>query len=372
LEIIGIDVTQSHHIGINRIKHLTRELEKEGVNVNFHSLPLNYKAMGPKIIKRILLRNTLYKQIIKCCHDKNPKNTIFMVSSPPTIHAPILKPLSKKFCTILDLRDHYREWDYHPFLKLQYEKWEQKSTQKKVEAIIYVHEGFKPFFIEDKIDQNKTFFVTNGANENIFTFKGKEKKLSNSSINLIYAGGIANYHNVPKWIEVMKELHEINADVHLTIIGKGNDAINLEQKMKKYNLPNISYFKEFLPQSELAENIRGADYALVSTNVNTKVYYDVVIQTKVFESLCCGTPVLSFSGKAMDDFSKNFEYCKNWNSSFGLNYREIANQIIDLPKLSSTQRRDLAIKSQSNFSFKNIAIKFKKVLELSLLKYQNK
>ncbi len=363
LEIIGGKLTGPHHLGLNRIRRLSEELENLNVNVKFNELPPDYKPIRLKIIKRIHLQNAFYRHIIKNFKNKSFENTIFLASSPPTIYAPTLKPLSKKASTILDLRDIYQEWDYHPFLKRRIEKWEQISTMKKVKAITYVHEGFQSYFKKDNVDLKKTHFITNGASNRIFNSKGDRRHLSDARINLIYAGGIEFYHNVPQWLEIMKELKKRRVDVQLTIIGQGSDSQAVEDKIKKDHLSNVTFLKKQIPQEDLACYIREADYAVATTNVRIKTFHDVVIMTKVYEALCCGTPILSNAGTAMDKFNEKFQFCRNWDPNLGFDTRKISQEIEKLPILSNKDRENMAQKAQSDYSFKSIAEKFKRVLE---------
>ncbi|MFX1515640.1 MAG: glycosyltransferase [Promethearchaeota archaeon] len=344
-------------------------MEKDSIEVSYHELPLDYKRSKIKIVKRFRLRNTLYKQIISNTKDREVDNTIFMVTSPPTIYTPILNPLSKKYCTLLDLRDTYQEWEYHPFLKRRIEKWEQCSAMRHAESITYAHENFRPYIIKDGINPSKLHFVTNGANSKIFTFKGKRKTLSDANLNLIYAGGILHYHDFPKWIEVMRYLQKENADVHLTIIGTGNDSKRVESKIKAYHLSNITFYNEKIDQKELADYIRGADYALASINSNLTFFYNVNILTKIFEALSCGVPFLSFAGDATDVFSRQFNLCKNWRTKDEFNFEKISQTIANLPSPTISQRQTISKRAHAIFSFKIIASKFKKILEQSLRNY---
>ncbi|MHA2243701.1 MAG: glycosyltransferase [Candidatus Hodarchaeales archaeon] len=369
LEIIGESYSQAQNIGGNRIRHLSRELEKNDVIINYHELPPGYRRSKIKIVKRFRLRNTLYKQIISKTRDRDVKNTVFLVTSPPTIYAPILNVISKRYCTILDLRDTYQEWEYHSFLKRRIEKWEQCSAMKRVESVTYAHENFRPHLVKDGVSPNKLYFVTNGANSDIFSFKGNRKTLSDSKIDLIYAGGILHYHDFSKWIEVMRYLQKQSADVHLTIIGKGNDSMRVGNKIQEYRLSNVTFQKEKINQKELSDYIRGADYALASINSNLIFYYNVNILTKIYEALSCGVPFLSFAGEATDIFSKQFDLCRNWTTKNELNFEEISHEIANLPPPRLDERKALAKKAHSTFSFKIIAMKFKEILEQSLRKH---
>jgi len=379
LEIIGENLGKDGKIGVNRTNHLTTELIKLGVKVSFHQLPSDYKRSRIKIYKRVKIRKDLQKQVIESIKDKNPSETVCLVTSPHTLYAPILIGLGKKYKTILDIRDIYQRWAYIPYLHKRIMKSEQIRTVNSVDAITYSHEGFLNYLLKD-IDFNNDppflFFITNGANTNIFNNRERRYSLSKSRLNLIYAGGF-HYHDIQGTgggvfpiLEIMKILQDIMADVFLTIIGSGEEENRVKQKIEEYNLTNIKFINEMIPQKELAHYICGADYSISSGNLKWRFLYDEGIATKNFESLCCGTPTLTIAGRRRDELSKDYSLygCRNWDiAKYGADYNSSLYQIaLEIPKLSNPSnkiREELSRQAYKRFSFTVLANKFKQILD---------
>lgn len=380
LEIISEEFT-------NRIINFATLLSKEGINVRQHMLSYKKKVKLPLYLDKnmtgvqifeyqvnssrfpLIKRKKLYKNLLKrlqpVIENSSPLDTIYFISSPSTLLLPILKTLAKSFCTILDIRDIYQEWDYHPFLKWKLERWEQLSTMKKVHKVTYSHPAFIKYFLKDGVAKDKLVCINNGANSDVFSFQGDRVVLSRKKLNLVYAGGIDRYHNVLLWIDVMKHLK--NDDVHLTIVGSGNAANEIQQSIHEYQLNNVTFInKGFLLQKDLAKHFRSADYSLSSLNENRKVYHEVVITTKAYESLSCGTPVISAGGNGMAKFVKEFPPSINIDISSGANSKSIANAIRKLEILDDKMHEDIAKQFQSKYSFQILSKNLMKVLEKSL------
>lgn len=379
LEIIGENLGKEGKIGVNRINHLTTELTKLGVNVTFHQLPSDYKRSKIKIYKRIKMRKDLQKQTIESINEKDPSETVCMVTSPGTLYAPILIGLGKKYKTILDIRDIYQRWEYLPYLNRRIMKSEQIRTVNSVDVITYSHEGFFNYLIKDiNFDNNppSMFFITNGANTNIFRNVEKREFLSESRLNLIYAGGF-HFHDtqglgggVFPILEIMNIIQAIGSDVFLTIIGSGEEENLVKQKIEEYNLTNVKFINEMLPQKELVHYICGADYSISSGALEWRFLYEEGIATKVFESLCCGVPTLTIAGKRRDELSKDYALynCKNWDISkcepvYDLPLYQIASDIMKLPKTTDEIRKGLSRQAYKRFSFTILANIFKWILD---------
>ncbi len=354
LEIIGQPT--------NRIYHLSNELQKIGVEISVHELPKEYQPSGIKILKRIKIRKALLKQILSAPVNRSSDITVFLVSIYPPLYAPILKELANNYHTILDVRNTYQEWVYHPFLKRRIEKWEQVSTMKKVDAITYAHRGLHRHLVKHVKNKNKLHFISNGANDRIFNTKGKTRHLSDARLNLIYSGRFSWLHHTIIWLEIMKELQKSEEDVHLTLIGYGKGSVDIDRLINKYQLKNVSFYNGKVSQSILAEHIRGADYAVANVNPQCHELYETTIETKTFEALCCGVNVLSIMGQATTDFNSEHQLHNSINFD-GLSNREISQKIAKLPVFTTKDREELAKKSHFLFSFRNGARKYKKLLE---------
>ena len=339
--------------------------KKIGINATVHELPDNYKGSKIKFYKRHHWRKTLKKQVAEVMQERDPSNTVFFASQMPTLNPPVLKGIAGHFPTVMDIRDIWQEHLYHPFIKRKIEQWEQISTMNKVDIVTYTHAGFYEYLVNDIKDRNKLRFLSLAANKDIFTDIGKKKTLSDREVNLIWTGSLSFDRSFPVLLKIMKRLQDMQADVYLTIIGDGKKASWLQQQITNYRLQNTLFYNEWLPQEQLAEYIRSADYSVFMAR-SDGILHDVAVPTKVFEALCSGTPVLSFAGLGMRNFNhyhrlskinKNIDYLAD-----NLSIDDMCNKIISMPSVRNDIRKKLSVLSES-FSYQNVALEFKRILQ---------
>lgn len=355
--------------------HLCMELKKLGVDITVHSLLSHYKMSRIKFYKRVKLRNDLIKQMKTIIFERNSDNTVFFSSQPPTLYPPILKKLSHKFATIMDIRDIWQEHTYHSYLKRKIEQWEQVSTMNKVSAVTFVNHGFYNYLASEIKDITKLYFLSLGADRDVFYYSGSQEPLSDKSINLVWCGCVYKFHYVSFWIEVMNSLQKRKSDIHLTIAGYGDDEKDIQQKINDYQLKNVSFFNEKFKQEQLAQFLRRADYALAGCDPNFDFLYQVAISTKVYEALSCGTPLITLLGREMDWFNSHYglsEINVNFNNFNVINNKitisEICDRLISLSVIDSITRKRI-FHIAKVFSYRNIALTFKEILQNVLRRY---
>lgn len=353
----------------NRVHHICSEIEKIGVKTAVHSLPSDYKMSKIKFYKRHLLRKALIKQLESTITERNVDNTVFFASQMPTLYPPILKALSKRFATVMDIRDICQSHVYHPYLKRKIERWEQISTMNKVDVVTYTHRGFYKYLsedIQDKRDKgglSKLRFLTLGANKNIFNNTGRKEPLSARSINLLWFGTIHHNRYLPFWLKIMKQLQQRKADIHLTLMGYGAKEMGIRSFVD--HLQNVTFLNRKFTQQQIAEHVRSADYTIGGGNKKYRMLYQIGVATKVFESLCCGTPLITIGG-AMNEFNRVYGLSQI-NSHFDpLNHpitiAEICDEIEALTSTSNSTREKISLIAD-DFSHQKIALRLKDILQ---------
>lgn len=345
----------------NRMNHLIPELRNLGVEVNTTFLNDCRQKGRIKLVKRMQIRNELFNLAMQ---NKPKKGGIFLISISPSLLAPLVRKLSKNgFRVILDIRNSYQEWNYHGFLKQQLEKHEQLVGMRNANAITYVHPALYSL-LEKHAPREKLFFVTNGASGRIFHYHHNSSfHTIDSNINFVYAGRFFFPHGLYQWLEVMKRLRKKHFHFHLTIIGYGDQSQKLRKMIWNYHLTtSVSIIEKQVSQETLAHYLQRADYALASIHPQCDVLYDTTIETKTFEALCCGTPVLSIQGKAMDQFNESHQL--NLNQNFNRQSPgKIAEQLLSLKKSTRRQKEVVSKKALRRFDYQTIANQMKGVID---------
>lgn len=341
---------------IGRIRNLSHELRKLGMEVENTFYYDGEIKRRFKLLKRLRIRDAIFN----CAMTKKPeKDDVFLISISPSLLAPLTKKLHKKgFKTILDVRNSYQEWNYHGFLKQKLEKYEQLVGMKYADAVTFAHPLLFSL-LRKHAPFRKLFFTSNGANTEIFYHIPMVDKISSPTLKLVYAGRFYYPHGLYQWIEVLKH---VRREFHLTIVGYGDQGSKLRKMIDRMGLfPSIRMVEAKVSQQDLASYIQEADYALASINPQCSVLYDTTIETKTFEALCCGTPVLSIQGEAMDDFNRtgfsfniNFNRHPHWRIARALDY---------VRKPTNEQKQRVARLASRLFSYKKIAIEMESVID---------
>ena len=131
------------------------------------------------------------------------------------------------------------------------------------------------------IQRVKGFFAVSIFAENYFKFLGiKPEKIyrfgyfrnvkksdfikSESTINqLFFVGQLIERKGIFTLLEAIKNVSEVNANFHLTIIGTGVLKIRIEQFIKTYQLENFITLQGVVKSENVAQNIRKADLLIL-------------------------------------------------------------------------------------------------------------
>jgi glycosyltransferase involved in cell wall biosynthesis len=362
LAIIGCE-NEYNGVGCNRIHHLMKSMPKN-LDIEYHVMgKSNSRLNGSsynyhipmssiKLLKRYKLRQAFLKEL-----KGNLDADIILMSSPPTILGEILKHFSP---TIFDVRDIWQEWVHHSWIKRQIEKSEQRKAMKFANLVTYAHAGFQKYLEKDLRNgqSNKLKFISNGANSEIFYPQEKKTPdlFPSDTINLLYAGTLADYHDASIWIQLMRNLGE---EFHLTFIGAGSAKLHIQAdtwlSTGKDGIP-LKYRTEFLDsvdQRTLADYINNADYCLASFSKKNPVIFNNSVPTKIFESLLCGTPTIAYCGQAVQSMN-------NLGLFASSSLKEIYNYL-KKPK-SQVNKQQISQEAQ-RYNFQSIGLGFYQLLE---------
>ena len=146
--------------------------------------------------------------------------------------------------------------------------------------------------------------------DNVNSYTEKSKKLRER--NLLYVGKLEERRNVYFLVEVFREIHKINSDFKLTIIGNGDKEYKdkfLDYIKDEIDVGDIVY-KEKAQQTELVEYYNEASFFLLASNY--EIFGMVLLEAMYF-----GAPVISsvnggsctliqngYNGFVIDEFEK--------------------------------------------------------------------
>lgn len=203
---------------------------------------------------------------------------------------------------------------------------------------------YKPLIVGPKnIKINNPVYINNN-------FKSK---LNN--FNIISVGRLSDEKGYLDLIEVMKSLNKINNKIKLTICGDGYQRLEIEQKIKQYNLSRNVKVTGFIYGKELSEIYKNASLYVMPSKSES---FGLVL----LEAMHYGLPCIAF-----DSASGARELLKN---GIGIlikdrNINEMAEKINELLNNRDMLKKysEKSINYVSNYSLDKIYKQWKKILK---------
>lgn len=174
---------------------------------------------------------------------------------------------------------------------------------KNASLLVVNTEYLKKLLINLKAPVNK--IVTIPVSVNTKFFKPLEKSDFDKSqvLNLISIGRLERLKGHHYGIECVKRLKEKGISVHYTLVGEGNQKLNLKKKIIKYNLVEEVILAGRKSQNEIRDLLWRSDLFLM-TSITDPDYGAESQGLVVAEAQACGLPVIGFdSGGVKYTFS---------------------------------------------------------------------
>lgn len=188
------------------------------------------------------------------------------------------------------------------------EKSQLTKYVKDADGFICVGSPLKKSVI-DLTKTNKEISIIPNVVEKIFNPSNKMANDKRTTFEFITAGRLVKVKQIDKVIEAFSQLIQDNQDVHLTIIGTGEEKEMLEILTQKLHLDNYIQFTGTLPRKEVAKRIANADCLICYSNLET-------FGVPIIEAWASGIPAIS---------SDALGFAEYWDNSVrGLGY--IVNQ----------------------------------------------
>lgn len=188
------------------------------------------------------------------------------------------------------------------FTKVYRNKKEFEKCLKKYDLTVFVSNTAKESF-EEKFNINLTSCVKyNVVNEVYIKEKANEEitdiNFENNKTNLITVGGLVYQKGYDRLLKIMKKIVSKNKDVHLYILGEG------EQKEHLNKILNENLLENYVTLMGYKENpykyVKRADLFVCSSyyeGYSTAVTEALILETPVITTLCSGMEELLEYGK---------------------------------------------------------------------------
>ncbi len=275
--------------------------EKKG-NLNIHriSLPAHKSGMNDQIFSF----KEYYAKALKLT--KGKKYDLVIASSSRLFTAYLGYKIASKNKTplYLDLRDIFYD-TMEDVLKskilktfsLPIIKQIEKRTFSYASHINLISEGFKSYF-QQYNNCNYSYF-TNGIDQVFIDNNAslEKSKVPFSPKKIVYAGNLGEGQGLDKIVPDAAKL--LGNDYEFVIIGDGGIKDRLVDKVKSYNLKNVTFFNP-MKREELIKVYEECDFTFV--HLNDYEAFKKVLPSKIFELACFPQPMIAGVGGYANKF----------------------------------------------------------------------
>lgn len=207
----------------------------------------------------------------------------------------------------------------------------EQSAFEKVDAISCICEGLKADIIKRNIPENKVFVTPNAVDIENFQPSFERDKELDSTLNLTgkkvvaFVGTFFKYEGLAYAIEAMKTIVKTRDDIHLLLVGAGNEFENLKQQVQQAQLENFVTFVGRVPFEQVSRYYSLAD-VMVFPRESIRLT-ELVTPLKPLESMAQFKPVIA------SDIGGHRELINDGETGFLFpadNAAELANKIVEV------------------------------------------
>ncbi|GHE89370.1 TIGR04063 family PEP-CTERM/XrtA system glycosyltransferase [Thalassotalea profundi] len=182
-------------------------------------------------------------------------------------------------------------------LKYKIIKAIEQHAFEKADAVSCICQGLKQDLIKRGIPENKLYVTPNAVDINNFQPLYQRDSELEQALNLsgkkvlAFIGTFFKYEGLHYAIEAMSEIVKTRSDIHLLLVGAGNEFDNLKRQVEEHNLQNFVTFVGRVPFEEVNRYYSLADL-LVFPRESIRLT-ELVTPLKPLESMAQYKPVIA-------------------------------------------------------------------------------
>lgn len=258
------------------------------------------------------------------------------------------------------------------------------SIYKNADSIVFTKEGDVDHITEmgwdtaqgGKIDLDKCYYINNGVDLAVYRQQIQDQQVEDSDLDnqetfkVVYTGTLREMNNIDLILDAAKELQEVYPKLVFLIYGEGDERDRLEARLEKENIRNVKFkgfvLKQYIPYILSKSDVNILNYS--QTNYNWKRGNS---SNKLFEYMASGKPIIS-------TVQMGYSPIKEYNCGIELeeNTAEaLVEGIVNLRSLSDEELEQMgknAKRAAEDFDFSRLSEKLAKVIERTILEYQEK
>lgn len=179
----------------------------------------------------------------------------------------------------------------------------------ETKKIFWCHQEYQDGFLKNLTSFSYIVFPTSENAEYEIPFDVKiipnaidievNKLASLNHSTLVSVGKLTKRKGMDELIDVLHLVHMKNEDVHLKIIGDGEELQNLKKKVMEYGLEKNVHFLGFLGKKELLDELLTSDLFLLASHRET-------FGLSIIEAMSVGLPCITYdSSKHIEEMIQN-------------------------------------------------------------------
>lgn len=307
--------------------------EVEGIEILWLPVPYNNKMSYSDRIK------AFFRFALKAGKKASSfdADVIFATSTPLTIAIPAIQVKKKlRIPMVFEVRDLWPEVPIslgaikNPLLKFLAKSLE-KAAYKNASHIVALSIDMKKGILNDyNYNDSDISVIPNSSDNKMFEdvksdFRENHPWLKDRPM-VLYAGTLGKVNGVGYFVEVAKEMLNINKDICFVIVGDGVEKNEIQSKAKEEGVLNINlYLIDPVPKKDLPNIYAATDVASSVVIDNESLWANSA--NKFFDTLAAGKPIVINHGGWQKDVIENY------NAGIVLspiNYEQAANDLNDL------------------------------------------
>jgi glycosyltransferase involved in cell wall biosynthesis len=180
-------------------------------------------------------------------------------------------------------------------------RWQERLACGFADHVITVSEHWRRTLIQRGVPERKCSVVMNVADERIFTRAPDTPRPAGESFRLIYHGAISYRHGLDLAIRAVGLLRDEIPEIHLTIIGRGDELPALMELRRELDLEErVELGVDFVPIEDLPAILSSADLGLAP--YRNDVFTDGIVPTKLMEYAVLGVPSVAARTTAIESY----------------------------------------------------------------------
>jgi len=182
-------------------------------------------------------------------------------------------------------------------LKYKVIKAIEQRAFEKADAVSCICEGLKQDLIKRGIPEEKLYVTPNAVDINNFQPSMQRDPELEQSLNLsgkkvvAFVGTFFKYEGLHYAVTAMKKIAKSRSDIHLVLVGAGNELDNLKQQVEELNLSSFVTFVGRVPFAEVSRYYSLAD-VMVFPRESIRLT-ELVTPLKPLESMAQFKPVIA-------------------------------------------------------------------------------